>query len=121
MHAQFLQAHDQDSNVNYSTVFYEIIAVNPPFVVDRDTGAVVTAGIFRGRSGEIDRFTVRAYDNRGEIPSLSATAILSVSHSVVKILPMTGFQGRQGQFPTNSPSFPLTLQLPPLFSYKIVA
>lgn len=77
--SSILQAHDRDSSVNYSTVFYEIIAVNPPFVVDRDTGAVVTAGIFRGRSGEIDRFTVRAYDNMGEIPSLSATAILSVS------------------------------------------
>ena len=74
-----LKALDGDENDTYSTVYYEIIAVDPPYLVDRETGEVTTADTFAGRSGEVDRFTVVAYDNRGTEPSFTSTAVLTVS------------------------------------------
>ena len=73
-----IQATDKDITANFSTVYYEIIAVDPPFLVDRETGAVTTADVFTGRSGDVDKLTVIAYDNKGEDPSLTSTAILTV-------------------------------------------
>ena len=60
-------------------MYYEIIAVDPPYLVDRQTGEVTTADTFTGRSGEVDRFTVVAYDNEGAEPSFTSTAVLMVS------------------------------------------
>ena len=53
--------------------------MEPPYLVNRETGEVTTADTFTGRSGEIDRFTVVAYDNLGNEPSFTSTAILTVS------------------------------------------
>ena len=75
------QAIDKDENDTFSTVYYEIIAVDPPYLVNRETGEVTTADTFTGRSGETDKFTVVAYDNRGNEPSFTSTAILTVSTS----------------------------------------
>ena len=79
------QAFDTDDNDTFSTVYYEIIAVDPPYLVNRDTGEVTTADTFTGRSGEIDRFTVVAYDNEGNEPSYTSTAILTVSEENWKV------------------------------------
>jgi hypothetical protein len=73
-----LQALDGDENDTFSTVYYEIIAVDPPYLVDRETGEVTTADTFADRSGEVDRFTVVAYDNKGAEPSFTATSVLTV-------------------------------------------
>ncbi|CAI7993581.1 Protocadherin Fat 4 [Geodia barretti] len=73
-----LKAIDKDENDTFSTVYYEIIAVDPPYLVNRETGEVTTADTFTGRSGETDKFTVVAYDNRGNEPSFTSTAILTV-------------------------------------------
>ena len=56
--------------------------MDPPYLVDRETGEVSTADTFTDRSGEVDRFTVVAYDNRGRQPSFTATAVLTVSACV---------------------------------------
>ena len=80
---QCLQATDDDINATFSTIFYEIIAVDPPYLVDRETGEVTTADVFTGRSGEVDQFTVVAYDNMGNAPTFTATAILTVSHEKI--------------------------------------
>ena len=53
--------------------------MDPPYLVDRQTGEVTTADTFTGRSGEVDRLTVVAYDNEGGDPSFTATAVLTVS------------------------------------------
>ena len=53
--------------------------MDPPYLVNRETGEVTTADTFTGRSGETDKFTVVAYDNRGSEPSFTSTAILTVS------------------------------------------
>ena len=50
-----------------------------PFVVDRDTGVITTAGIFRGQSGNTLTAQVGAFDNYGMPPTLSTTATFSVS------------------------------------------
>lgn len=60
-------------------MYYEIIAADPPYLVDRETGAVTTADVFTGRSGDIDKFPVVAYDNEGRDPSFTSTAVLTVS------------------------------------------
>jgi hypothetical protein len=73
-----LQATDIDSNGTFSTVYFEIIELNAPFLVDRETGEVTTADVFTGRSGDIEKITVVAYDNEGRDPSLSARAVLTV-------------------------------------------
>ena len=74
-----LQVIDGDDNETFSKVYYEIIAVESPYLVDRETGEVTTADTFTDRSGEVDRFTVVAYDNEGKEPSFTATAVLTVS------------------------------------------
>ena len=60
-------------------MYYAIDEVDPPYLVDQETGEVTTADTFAGRSGERNRFTVVAYDNEGEEPSLTSTAVLTVS------------------------------------------
>ena len=74
----YTQATDIDSNGTFSTVYFEIIELNAPFLVDRETGEVTTADVFTGRSGDIEKITVVAYDNEGRDPSLSARAVLTV-------------------------------------------
>ena len=74
----YTQAVDVDVNETYRRVFYEIIAVDPPYLVDRETGVVTTADVFTERSGEVDRYTVVAYDNEGREPSFTSTAVLTV-------------------------------------------
>ena len=73
------QATDIDANETFRTVYYEFVELNPPFLVDRETGEVTTADIFTGRSGDIDTFIVEAYDNQGKDPSFRTRAVLTVS------------------------------------------
>lgn len=64
---------------NGSVVWYSIVSQDSPFVVDRDTGVITTAGVFRGQSGMTLQVQVRAFDNFGIPPTQSTTATLSVS------------------------------------------
>lgn len=50
-----------------------------PFVVDRVTGEVTTAGVFKGLSGTTMQVQVRAYDNFGQPPTESTVDTLTVS------------------------------------------
>ena len=50
-----------------------------PYVVDRDSGVVTTAGVFTGDSGVIHSIEVEAYDNFGIPPTNRRTGILTVS------------------------------------------
>ena len=63
-------------------MYYEIVAVDPPYLVDRETGEVTTADVFTDRSGDIDQYTVIAYDNEGRDPSFTSTAVLTVRNSI---------------------------------------
>lgn len=74
-----MQATDLDSD-NGSVVWFSIETQDAPFVVDRDTGVVTTAGIFKGQSGITLEVQVRAFDNFGIAPTLSTLSILSVSY-----------------------------------------
>ena len=49
-----------------------------PYLVDRDSGDVTTAGVFSGLSGARHEVTVRAFDNLGNTPTLTATATMIV-------------------------------------------
>ena len=70
-------------------MWFSIESQDAPFVVDRDTGVVTTAGIFRGLSGMTLQVQVRAFDNFGKPPTQSTLATLSVSDTVL-ILRMEG-------------------------------
>ena len=74
-----LQATDADVG-NNSIVYFRILSNNVPYVVDRDSGVVTTAGVFTGLSGVIHRIEVEAYDNFGLPPTNRRTGILTVSH-----------------------------------------
>lgn len=52
-----------------------------PYLVDRDTGVVTTAGVFTGLSGTRHEVTMRAFDNFGIVPTFSATDVMIVSWS----------------------------------------
>ena len=74
-----MQATDADIG-NNSIVYYRILSTNMPYVVDRDSGVVTTAGVFAGLSGTIDRVEVEAYDNFGIPPTNRNVSMLNVSH-----------------------------------------
>lgn len=72
------QATDIDTG-NGSVIWFEVVTRDAPFVADRDTGEVTTAGIFRDQSGTTIDVEVRAFDNLGMPPTQQTIAILSVS------------------------------------------
>ena len=72
------QATDADIG-NNSIVYFRIQSNNVPYVVDRDSGAVTTAGVFSGLSGGVNNVEVVAFDNFGNPPSNRRVAILNVS------------------------------------------
>ena len=53
-----------------------------PYVVDRDSGVVTTAGVFAGLSGTIHNVEVETFDNFGIPPTNRRTGILTVSYLV---------------------------------------
>lgn len=59
-------------------VYFEIVTGSVPYLVDIDDGVVTTGGSFRGRSGNIDEISVRAYDNLGNVPTLSTMDTMMV-------------------------------------------
>ncbi len=73
-----MQAIDSDS-LNGSIVWFEIVTPQVPYLVDRDTGVVTTAGVFSGLSGTRQEVTMRAYDNFGKVPTFSSMEIMIVS------------------------------------------
>ena len=73
-----MQATDADVG-NNSIVYFRILSNNVPYVVDRDSGVVTTAGVFTGLSGVIHRVEVEAFDNFGIPPTNRRTGILTVS------------------------------------------
>lgn len=66
---------------NGSVIWFSIETPNSPFVVDRDTGEVTAAGVFRGLSGTTIDVQVRAFDNFGVSPTESTVDTLSVSNN----------------------------------------
>ncbi len=60
-------------------IWFQIETPDAAFVVDRDTGEVATAGVFRGLSGTTLQVQVRAFDNFGMEPTQSTVDTLSVS------------------------------------------
>lgn len=64
-------------------IWFSIETANAPFVVDRDTGEVTTAGVFRGLSGTTIHVQVRAFDNFGVSPTLFTVDTLAVSNMCV--------------------------------------
>ncbi len=72
-----MQATDIDSG-NGSIIWFSVETPDAPFVVDRDTGEVRTAGVFRGLSGKTIDIEVRAFDNFGIPPTESSIDTLSV-------------------------------------------
>ena len=73
-----LQATDADIG-NNSVVYFRILSNNVPYVVDRDSGVVTTAGVFTGLSGTIHNVEVEAFDNFGIPPTNRRTGIVTVS------------------------------------------
>ncbi len=71
---------DSDS-LNGSIVWFEIATPQVPYLVDRDTGVVTTAGVFTGLSGIRHEVTMRAFDNFGQAPTFSTTDIMIVRWS----------------------------------------
>ena len=71
------QATDADT-LNGSIVWFEIVTPQVPYLVDRDTGVVTTAGVFRGLTGTRYNVEVRAFDNFGNSPSFSTAANMEV-------------------------------------------
>ena len=78
VHVQIFQATDADVG-NNSIVYFRILSNNVPYVVDRDSGVVTTAGVFAGMSGTIHNVEVEAFDNFGIPPTNRRTGILIVS------------------------------------------
>ena len=72
------KATDADTG-NGSVVWFSIESPDAPFVVEKDTGEVTTAGVFRGQSGTSLAVQIRAYDNFGMPPTQSNSSILTVS------------------------------------------
>ena len=72
-----VQATDADIG-DHALVYYNIITGQVPYLIDRDTGVVTTAGIFKGLSGTVHVVEVRAFDNLGNSPSLSTTSMMQV-------------------------------------------
>ena len=73
-----MQATDDDVG-NNSIVYFRILSNNVPYVVDRDSGVVTTAGVFTGLRGVIHRVQVEAFDNFGITPTNRRTGIMTVS------------------------------------------
>ncbi len=73
-----MQATDADIG-NNSIVYFRILSNNVPYVVDRDSGVISTAGVFTGLSGEIHNVEVEAFDNFGIPPTNRRMGILTVS------------------------------------------
>ena len=73
-----LQATDADVG-NNSIVYFRILSNNVPYVVDRDTGVVTTAGVFTGLRGVIHRVQVEAFDNFGITPTNRRIETMTVS------------------------------------------
>ena len=76
-----IQATDADIG-NNSIVYYRILSNNVPYVVDRDSGVVTTAGVFAGLSGTIHNVEVEAYDNFGIPPTNRRSSEMNVSQIV---------------------------------------
>lgn len=77
-HVLVIQATDADT-LNGSIVWFEIVTPQVPYLVDRDTGIVTTAGLFTGLSGTNNQIMVRAFDNFGLVPTFTTNDILNVS------------------------------------------
>ena len=54
-----------------------------PYVVDRDSGVVTTAGVFADLSGQIDRVEVEAFDNFGNPPTNRRSGVLTVNLAIM--------------------------------------
>ncbi len=67
---------------NGSVVSYGVVTPDAPFVVERDTGEITTAGVFRGLSGQTLETLVRAFDNYGVPITQSTVDILTVSRRI---------------------------------------
>ena len=87
-----LQATDADIG-NNSIVYFRILSNNVPYVVDRDSGVVTTAGVFTGLSGTIHNVEVEAFDNFGIPPTNRRTGILTVSELAVIIILCVEYYG----------------------------
>ena len=81
------QATDLDTG-NGSVIWFNIVTSNAPFVVQQNTGEVVSAGVFRGQSGDTISVNVRAFDNFGLTPSLSTIDVLSVGMRISNASPL---------------------------------
>ena len=74
-----LQATDADSS-DYAVIWYHINTNGAPVTIGKETGIINTAGSFANEAGLKYRTEVEAYDNRGNIPSLSSYKTIFVSN-----------------------------------------